>query len=76
MPASPDAVDLNNLRETVQSAGYALIWTRIWEELETQRLKLEVPANNADYHRGAVAMLRCVLGIPGIIEAEIKDKLK
>ena len=72
MPAKRDEIDLRNLRETLQTGGWALIQMRFLDMLEAERLKCERPSSDVMFHQGFTAGLRAVLKVPEILEQEIK----
>lgn len=74
----PDNFDLERLKETVGSEGYALIAARARQEIERQKNSLlTVEAwENVRYVQGFAAGLMCALDIPGILAADIKARTK
>lgn len=74
----PDSGDLDAIHEFVRSPGWALVSTRIAEELYRRRVQLEADADAVATAnlRGQVGALGTVLRIPEILKAEIQGQLK
>jgi hypothetical protein len=74
----PDALDLEQLRDTIASEGYALLLKRIQATIADQMKSLLTVESwdNVRYRQGFAAGLQCALDIPATIAAEIKARAK
>jgi hypothetical protein len=73
-----DSSDLDALEELKLSRGYALVRTRVEEELagKCRELEGDLAAEQTAALRGYIRALRTVLEVPGILEQEITAALK
>jgi hypothetical protein len=71
-----DPVDLEHLRQTLETRGWQMIRERIEEALDTARAQLDTEGIEAEFYRaqGRVAAYRKVLEIPGILQREIRER--
>jgi hypothetical protein len=72
-----DSADLDALKETARSAGYALVVKRIREEIGRKLTDLEqsLDPEKTAYTRGYLKALRVALALPAILQAETETEL-
>jgi hypothetical protein len=71
-----DTSDLDAIRELRRSKGWALVSARIFDQIELGRNELETGSIEPGFSRGKVKGLRIGLGVPEILETEIKHEVK
>jgi len=71
-----DGFDATQLRETLDSPGYALLARRIQQAIAHNQAQLEVSDSweNTRYRQGFLAGLRCALEIPVTMHKEIAKR--
>jgi hypothetical protein len=75
VPQSYDTIDIQNLKETAQSAGYKIIERRIHETMATKFRELQSdldPVATAKC-RGFLEAIRVVIGLPEQLETEMRQ---
>jgi len=71
-----DRVDLEHLRQTLETRGWQMIGARIAEMATQAQAQLEIQDAGPELYRaqGQLAALRRVLEVPGILAQEIRAR--
>jgi hypothetical protein len=78
VPLLYDTIDIQNLKETAQSAGYKIISQRIYDMMSAKFRELQSdldPVATAKC-RGFLEAINVVLGLPERLEAEMRQSAK
>jgi len=74
----PDAIDLEQLKETLNSPGYRTLTARLGQTYAAELKKLATVASwdETRFQQGFLQGLECAARLPEIVQGEIKQRLE